>query len=367
MDVSGGTGEVLVVFDGYGQARAGAERMAVRAAAGLAARSRRVTALASAAHSESVASLRTAGVPLYNDAAQLLQDRPDFAPSVVHAFDLARPDAPAEAVRLARRYGARLVLTPCSAPQVWPDPVLAGEVCRAADVVFALTVTEMTALSDLGVRGDQLRRLPSASDLTGPVDTAEFRRRHGIDGPFVLFVGRRMVSKGYRTLLEAMATVWHRLPATRFVFIGPDVDPDASAHFAAHADPRLHDLGTVDEQTKHDAIAACELLCLPSVADVFPLVFVEAWTCGRPVVSGAFAGAHQVVREGVDGLVVPPGPESVAAALIELLANDVRRRRLGAAGRRRAERSFGWDRVIDAYESSYAPPPSPAAPTALPR
>ncbi|MDG4792799.1 glycosyltransferase family 4 protein [Micromonospora sp. WMMD1082] len=367
MDVSGGTGDVLVVFAGYGQARAGAERMAVRAAAGLAARSRRVTALVTDAHPDTVASLRSAGVPLCTDAAQLLRARPDFAPSVVHAFDLARPDAPAEAVRLARRYRAQLVLTPCSAPEVWPDPVRAGEVCRAADVVFALTAAEETALGDLGVRDARIRRLPSASDLTGPVDTAGFRRRHGIDGPFVLFVGRRMASKGYRTLLEAMATVWRRLPASRFVFIGPDVDPDAPAHFAAHADPRLHDLGTVDEQTKHDAIAACELVCLPSVADVFPLVFVEAWTCGRPVVSGAFAGAYEVVRQGVDGLVVPPGPARLAAGLIELLGDDVRRRQLGAAGRRRAERSFGWDRVLDAYESSYAPAPSPAAPTALPR
>lgn len=365
--MSGDAGDVLVVFAGYGGAQAGAERMAVRATQGLAARSRRVVALVTAAHPDTVASMHAAGVPLFTDAAQLLQARPGFTPSVVHAFDLARPDAPVEAAGLARRYGARLALTPCSAPEVWPDPVRAGEVCRAADVVFALTAAEVTALSDLGVPDVRIRRLPSASDLTGTVDAEGFRRRHGIDGPFVLFVGRRMVSKGYRTLLEAMVTVWRRLPATRFVFIGPDVDSDAPAHFAAHADPRLHDLGMVDEQTKHDAIAACELLCLPSVADVFPLVFVEAWTCGRPVVSGAFTGAHEVIRQGVDGLVVPPGPAHLAAGLLELLCDPVRRRQLGAAGRRRAERSFGWERVLDAYESSYAPSPAPAEPAARPR
>ncbi|WP_165945210.1 glycosyltransferase family 4 protein [Micromonospora sp. KC723] len=365
--MTGGAGDVLVVFTGYGGTQAGAERMAVRATQGLAARSRRVTALVGAAHPDTVASLRTAGVPLYTDVEQLCRDRAGFAPSVVHAFDLARPDGPVEAVRLARRYGARLVLTPCSAPQAWPDPGRAGEVCRAADLVFALTAAEVAALRDLGVAATRIRRLPSASDLAGPVDARRFRRRYGIDGPFVLFVGRRTASKGYRTLLEAMALVWRQLPTTRFVFVGPDVDPEAAGHFATYADPRLHDLGTVDEQTKHDAVAACELLCLPTVADVFPLVFVEAWTCGRPVVSGAFTGAYEVVRHGVDGLVVPPGPVPLAAGLIELLGDDVRRRRLGAAGRRRAERSFGWDRVLDAYESGYASTPGPATTPAPPR
>ncbi|MFY1583600.1 MULTISPECIES: glycosyltransferase family 4 protein [unclassified Micromonospora] len=362
----GEVGDVLVVFAGYGETQAGAERMALRATQGLAARSRRVTALVTAAHPDTVAGLRTAGVPLFTDVGQLHRARPDFAPSVVHTFDLARPDAPVEAVRLARRYGARLVLTPCSSPQVWPDPVRAGEVCRAAEVVFALSAAEVAALRNVGVPATRIRRLPSASDLTGPVDTPGFRRRYGIHGPFVLFVGRRTVSKGYQTLLAAMDPVWRQLPDTRFVFVGPDVDPEVAGHLTARADPRLHDLGTVDEQTKHDALAACELLCLPSVADVFPLVFVEAWTCGKPVVSGAFAGAYEVVRQGVDGLVVPPGPAPLAAALIELLSDDVRRGQLGAAGRRRAERSFGWERVVDAYESGYAsspglaPPPAPA-------
>ncbi|WFE28724.1 glycosyltransferase family 4 protein [Solwaraspora sp. WMMD791] len=365
--MSGGTGEVLVAFTGYGDVRSGAELMALRAAQGLAARSRRVTALVDAAHPDTVAGLRAAGVPLVTDADQLLRDHPDFSPSVVHAFDLAHPGAPAQAVWLARHYGAQLALTPSSAPQVWTDPSLAAAICRAADVVFALTATEVAALRDLGVPDAHIRRLPSASDLTGPGDADGFRRRHGVHGRFVLFVGRRTASKGYRTLLEAMAAVWRRLPDTRFVFVGPDIDPDAPAHFTAHADPRLHDLGTVDEQTKNDAIAACELLCLPSVADVFPLVFVEAWASGRPVVSGAFAGAHEVVRHGVDGLIVPPGPAALAAGLIALLGDDVRRSRLGAAGRQRAEHSFGWRRVLDVYEANYRASPDRAEPTARPR
>ena len=39
------------------------------------------------------------------------------------------------------------------------------------------------------------------------------------------------------------------------------------------------------------ALAACTVFCLPSTADIFPLVFLEAWACARPVVSGAFPGA----------------------------------------------------------------------------
>jgi len=119
------------------------------------------------------------------------------------------------------------------------------------------------------------------------------------------------------------------------------------------ADPRICYLGQVDEQTKLDAIAACDVLCLPSRADVFPLVFVEAWTMGRPVVCGDFPGSSEVVRHGIDGLVTPVTGEALAAALVEVLTNHGLRARLGAAGHARARQDLTWDAVAATVLAGY--------------
>jgi glycosyltransferase involved in cell wall biosynthesis len=272
---------------------------------------------------------------------------------VVHAFDLAQPDQVEAALGLADRYDAPMVLTPCSAPAVWPDAARAAAACRAARVIFTITAVEEAGLLASGAMAARFRRIPHACDLVGEPRPARWRRRHRLGGPIVLFVGRRVGFKGYRVLLEASRIVWEVRPDAAFVFIGPDGDDDCAHWFERFADPRIIDLGVVDGQVKHDAVAACTVLCLPTSVDVFPLVFVEAWTRGKPVVSGDFAGADEVVHNGVDGLIVEPRPLPLAAALTRLLIDDDLCVAMGQAGARRAATEFGWDRVAAAYAANY--------------
>ncbi|WP_165939159.1 glycosyltransferase family 4 protein [Streptomyces sp. BK205] len=274
-------------------------------------------------------------------------------PDLVHAFDLGRPEAVGEALLTARQLDVPFLLTPATDSSVWPDSAAGRDLCQRADLLFTITRTEEEALRAMGVAPERLARISQAADLSGTPRPKTFRRRHGIGGPLVLFVGRRAGFKGYQHLLGGMATVWRELPETTFAFAGPNVDPDAEALFGRYADDRVLDLGVIGERTKHDALAACDVLCLPSRADVFPLVFVEAWCCGKPVVSGDFPGAHQVVRHGVDGLVVEPGAASVAEALTDLLSDPSARQAMGRAGRVRAEGELSWESVAAQVEAGY--------------
>ncbi len=138
------------------------------------------------------------------------------------------------------------------------------------------------------------------------------------------------------------------------MFAGPPCDDDAHARIAAASKGgTVLDLGTIDPVTKHDALAAADIVCLPSVADVFPLVFVEAWWCATPVVSGPFAGADEVVRHGVDGLVTAAEPDAVAAAVAGLLDDPRRRRAMGRAGSARAVRTLSWNHVARQLDAAY--------------
>lgn len=350
--------EILVAFGGYDPGPAGAERMAIRTIERLVRRGNQVTVLTDALPSAyAYAAQRGCTVPRVCRTADELAGYPpsdrEYRPEIVHAFDLAKPDQVGDALEIARRCGAVLALTPASASGVWPDPDVAREACRTADVVFALTPAEAADLTEAGAPHDRIRYIPQACELAGTPDPDGFRLANGLAGQIVLFVGRRTAAKGYLTLLETMPLVWGRLPQVTFVFIGPNSDADAAAAFRAHADPRLVDLGVVDDQTKHDALAACDVLCLPTSHDVFPLVFAEAWTLGKPVVSGDFPGADTVVRDGVDGLIVKPWPMELADTLSRLLYGHRFRHEMGRAGQRRAEHEFGWDKVADAYQDGY--------------
>lgn len=336
--------QVLVVLDGYAPGLAGAEHMAWQTASHLAERGHRVAVLAASSRPEA-----PGRVPVLTPAHA--RAGLPWAPDVVHVFDLARPGLVPLALEVARSCGAVLAVTPATTPELWPDRELATAACREAGVVFALTGHETRELTAAGAVRLRVQRIGQGPQLTGRPDPGGFRADRGITGPAVLFLGRRAPFKGYPAFLEAAPLVWAREPSAVMVLAGPSWEGGEEASLPRGG--RFCDLGVPDGQTKHDAIAACDVLCLPTTADVFPLVFVEAWACGRPVVSGRFPGVEEVVRDEVDGLVVPSRPDAIAAALLRLLGDPDLRAGMGRAGRRRVEAELGWDRVAEQVERGY--------------
>src|SRR5437764_8054551 len=166
-----------------------------------------------------------------------------FPPDVVHGYDLALPGAVARARELAERAGARFALTPASTVDIWPDRAMGGRLCAAADVLYVLTRTEADAVCALGAEPARLRELPAAPDLVGSPRPAAFRTRYGVSGPLVLFLGRRVATKGYRTLLDAAPAAWAAFPDTVFAFAGPLGEPAAAKPFPALTDRRIPDPG----------------------------------------------------------------------------------------------------------------------------
>ncbi len=274
---------------------------------------------------------------------------PRWRPDLVHAYDLATPASVETAWEWARRYDVLLALTPASTMDVWPDPEAARAYLHDAGVVFVMNAREDEAVRAVAGPGRDIRSIPPAPDLAGSPEPQRFRGRYGITGPMVLFLGRRIPGKGHAILLDAAARLWSTLPDTTIVFAGPGDGSDVQAR----DDRRLLDVGLLDEQAKHDALVACDVLCLPTGADLFPLVFAEAWACGRPIVCTAFPGVAGVVRDEIDGLVVRRTPLAVAAGLHRVLADAPLRRRLGAAGSRRVRESMSWDRVAATVLAGY--------------
>ncbi len=258
--------------------------------------------------------------------------------------------------RLAGEFGAKLVLTPLVHPgQAWGG---AGRqdvaLYRQADAVVALTEAERAWYISRGVDPARVRAIGPGPTFEAPGDGEGFRRRYGLRGPLVLFVGRKEPYKGVRALAEAAPIVWQRHPETTFVFVGERSalytvwDP-----FRGRGDRRLLDLPMLDEEEKAAAFAACDIFCLPSRHETFGLVYAEAWLCGKPVIACGIPPLREVVADKVDGLLVRQRPADVAAAIVKLLDDPALARRMGETGRAKVAARYNWERTVEETERLY--------------
>ena len=181
------------------------------------------------------------------------------------------------------------------------------------------------------------------------VDTARFRPVNGQSPhPFrVLFVGQVGIRKGVPYLLEA----WQRLGwknAELWVVGRPSAEfPPTLARYRDL--PGLHLIGYVADPVA--VYRQADVFAFPTIEEGSALVTYEALACGLPVVTTPNAGS--VVRDGVEGFIVPiRDAEALAAALERLRADERLRREMGRAARARAE-EFTWERYGDRLAQTY--------------
>ncbi|WP_395140041.1 glycosyltransferase family 4 protein [Armatimonas sp.] len=252
----------------------------------------------------------------------------------------------------ADRRGIPFVCTPFVHPQQWGDgPDDAAFYKRCAGVI-GLVPTDSAYLQSLGVPAKKIHTIGVSPELPETVDGEGFRERHGLGNlPVVLYVGRMMVQKGARAVVEAAPKVWMTRPETQFLFIGPG-SPEEIAIFEG-ADPRMKYLGKVSAQEKGDALAACDVFCMPSMSEILPTVYLEAWSLGKPIVGGMAHGLPELLVDSGGGLCAEQNGEAVAVALQTLLGNPAKRTELGEAGRKLVEQKYSTQAVVDQLEALY--------------
>jgi phosphatidyl-myo-inositol alpha-mannosyltransferase len=171
----------------------------------------------------------------------------------------------------------------------------------------------------------------------------------------ILFIGQAVERKGLPVLLRAFEALRDQVPAT-LTLVG------ASAEEVAHMaldDRCIRALGKVSESGKLAELARADVLCAPSLGgESFGMVITEGLAAGTPVLASDIPGYRDVLRDGADGQLVPAGdPLALAQALRRLALEPVRRARMAAAARERAER-FAWPHVaaevLDCYEQALA-------------
>ena len=211
-------------------------------------------------------------------------------------------------------------------------------------VAFGIAPPEHFAVIRLGI--DLERRLDAGTSPAPDLPAA---------GLVIGWAGRMTAVKRVEDTVEALARVRARGVDALLVLVGdgPDraVAERRAAELGVSADVVLP--GAVDEMGAW--YRAFDVLLLTSANEGTPVVAIEALAAGTPVVATHVGGVADVVRDGEDGFLVPPGDLDAMADRLELLARDPERRlRMGAAGRERARARYGVARLVEDVDRLYA-------------
>lgn len=289
--------------------------------------------------------------------------------------------------REARRTGAALVHVPYFAAPLRPRlptcvtvhdlvPVIRPEYRRtvaqrlySALVVRGLAsveriITDSVASADdlqgrLGISSARIRVIPlGVDDRFRPLETDEERAwangvlaKHGLDGPYLLYVGGLDRRKNVDTLVRAFArlrrerSLSHRLAIVGALRSGDALfyDPRTDVgRLGVSAEVRL--LGRVGDDEVRALLARAEAFVFPSFYEGFGLPPLEAMACGTPVVCSSASSLPEVVGDA--GILFDPESEDELVEALGSIVEDAElRRHLGRRGRDRAA-AFTWEKTV---------------------
>jgi len=213
----------------------------------------------------------------------------------------------------------------------------------------------------VGISPGRIETIYNGVDVRRHAPPSQIRRRAvrsqlGFSDDDVLIgsVGTLYWIKDPQTLLEAAVEVCSLHPRAIFLWIG---DGRLRESLQARAERmglgrRVRYLGRRDDVA--EILAGLDIFVLPSIIEGLSYSLLEAMATGLPVVTTRVGGNPELIRDGREGLLVPPRrPRRLARALITLVDDHRMRRRLGIGGRRRVEERFSLQTMVDRYEQMY--------------
>ncbi len=206
--------------------------------------------------------------------------------------------------------------------------------------------------------GIDIERFNKATITRSELDAKRNEIGLPLGSPVVGFVGRLVREKGILDLLTAAQSIRQSVPSVRFLFVGPTdrEKEDALTSSAAGGLDIADSCLFVGQRDDMPSLYACmDVFVLPSHREGFPRSPMEASAMAVPCVVTDVRGCREAVEHNRNGVLVPLGDvEALANAIIDLLSDREKARRMGEEGRRMALERFDERLVFEKVKAEYA-------------
>jgi glycosyltransferase involved in cell wall biosynthesis len=186
------------------------------------------------------------------------------------------------------------------------------------------------------------------------VDPRFFQKREYRNGttPRLLYIGTWLEQRGTRYLAEAFAILAQKLPGIRLTVLGSLSPAEAvQNYFAAPLRQQVQVIPLVPAAQIPEVYLQHDIFVFPSFVEGLPLVLLEAMATGLPVVTTETCGMMDVVKNGWNGLLIPPGDaNAIAAAVMQLSQSLELRIRLGQAAQQTMS-AYTWEKIARQVEA----------------
>ncbi len=233
---------------------------------------------------------------------------------------------------------------------------------RATTVIAVSAFTKKSLEGYLGIPSEKIRVVHNGiglADLLGARDEGVVRGKFRLgSGPLLLYVGRLERSKGLESLLEAFADAEKSVPSVRLVIVGEGKKGFAEGLMRSAKSLGLERsvifTGRVSRSDLVELYASSTALVLPSLMEGFGISLIEAMAAGKPCIATRVGAVPEVVREGITGLIVPPGePALLASSIVQVLGSQGESALMGERGRDLVIREFTIEKMAQATAAAY--------------
>ncbi len=178
----------------------------------------------------------------------------------------------------------------------------------------------------------------------------------------ILYIGRQTAHKGLPYLLEAFARFSKSHGEYTLVLVGERLEGGVDPSLIQLSKKlgirhRVKFTGRLPESQAKEILAKARCLVLPSLAEAFGMTVLEGMASGTPVIATNVGGIPEVLRNGQNGILVPPADAIALANSIERVASDHKLRRRLTDGGRRTSKQFTWDetarKTLEVYRQVY--------------
>lgn len=243
-------------------------------------------------------------------------------------------------------------------------PIIQKPIIRAAAAIHCLTNEEQNDVANQGIKTKTFITpngiSPDFPDILASNNSSNFLSRYPeLSGKqVILFVGRLATIKGLEILADSFSSIASRFPNTMLLVVGPDARDGTKDRMVAKLNSsgtqnRVIFTGQVPVRDWLAAYTCATLFILPSFAEGFGLVVLEAMAAGLPVIiSDRCYGTRSIVKNAKAGLVVPPKKETLVEAMTLLLRDKQRCAQMRRNGRT-AIVNYTWPALAKSMETHY--------------